>query len=453
MLPAIRISAFFVVLFSFAAATQAATMDEVREVISRLDAATSEERFGAAVRLGEFGSNGNIGIEALIRTAKHDPDHTVRMQAIRALERISGQANLTVMVLVDLLSDPDPEIRWAVAGALESFGLKASIAVPELIHRLEDPDRIVREAASATLGKMGPVAVAALMRVLDEPSTPKRVHALKALAALGARAGVSVPRVIALVDDEDSSVRRAAILALRRIAGDRNWPGESGWLTDPKDNIWPKAMTSAERNRDYPSLRAAILESVSTALVRLARDEDPEIRLEAARGFTDIGPDAIGGAAAVAPLLFDSNPFIRRTAADALGAMGEAAVTETAPDLVSALGDPDDHVVWAAVGALRNGGDAAIAEILVVLKHGDPALLPGALAAVIEIGPAAREVSPALVAHLDGDDPHIRTLAAEALGSVGELTATGVLRAALEDDAPGVREAAAWALAEIGTSP
>lgn len=430
----------------------AETLEQVRGLMARLGEGSVGARRAAAVRLGELSSNANIAIEALARAAKEDPDHEVRMESIRALERISGQANLTVVALVDLLSDPDPDIRWAASGALESFGAKASLAVPQLLGLLDDPEPVVRAAAASTLGKMGPVAVAALIRTLEDPAPGRRNAALMALAALGARAGVAVPHVIPLTDGAEREVRRVAVLALRRIAGDRSWPGESGWLTDPKQDIWPKVMTSAERNREYPSLRAAIIESVIVVFARLVADPDPDVRYEAVKGFADLGPDGVTGADVVAPLLFDGEPRVRRAAAEALGAMGPGGAADSVPDLVSALGDPDDHVVWAAVQALRQAGQASVPELLVVLEYEDPALLPGALTAVIELGPDARGAAPAVESHLGAPSPHVRALAAEALGSIGAAGAAPALRGALEDEAPEVRDAAAWALGEIAAA-
>ena len=371
-------------------------------------------------------------------------------QAIRALERISGQANVTIVALIQLLADPNAEIRWAAAGAMESFGLKAVVAAPALVELLDDPEATVRASAASSLGKMGPVAVAALMRVLDDPHREKQLSALKALAAHGARAGVAVPRVTPLTRDPDPVVRAAALLCIRRIAGDRNWPGETGWLTDPHDEIWPKAMTSAERMRGYPSLRRAIVEAALQIFSDLVSDPEPDVRYEAVKGFADLREDGGVGARLVVPLLRDLDPRIRRAAADALGTMDPVAISEMVPELVSALADPDDSVSWAVVQALRNAGQGAVPELEVVLEYGDPLLLPGVLAAVIELGPAAASTAPQLAPHLGSADPKIRALAAEALGSVGARDARSVLQTALNDQTEEVRSAAAWALAALG---
>jgi len=430
---------------------RAATLDEVSALVAELQGAAAAERAGAAVRLGELGSNANTAIDALIMSALQDPDHVVRIRAIRALERISGQANVTVTALIELLDDPHPEIRWAAAGAMESFGLKAVVATPALVEMLDDPDPAARGSAASTLGKMGPVAVAALMQVLDDPNRDKKLNALKALAGHGARAGVAVPRITPFAGDPDPELRAAALLCLRRIAGDRNWPGESGWLTDPQAQIWPKAMTSAERLRGYPSLRRAIVEAALGVFGEFVGDPDPRVRYEAVKGFADLGEEGQSGAQQVAPLLRDPESRIRRAAADAVGGMGSEVVSDLVPELVSALADPDDNVRWAVIQALRNVGSDALPELIIVLEYGDPLLLPGVLATIVELGPIATEAAAYLLPHLGAGQPAIRALAAEALGSVGAVQATGALHTALDDQAEEVRLAAAWALAALGS--
>ncbi len=425
---------------------RAAPLEQVSSLVAALQSTAATGRAKAAARLGGLGSHANTAIDALIAVALRDPDRAVRIRAIRALERISGRAHVTMTALIALLEDPDPEIRWAAAGAMESFGLKAVVATPALLELLEDADPAVQAAAASTLGKMGPVAVAALMHWLDDPVRGRRLTALKGLAAHGARAGVAVPRVTPLIRDPDPEIRAMAALCLRRIAGDRNWPGESGWLTDSQAAIWPKAMTSAERLRGYPSLRRAIVEASRAAFGDLVGDPDPRVRYQAAKGFADLGEDGSADAELVTPLLRDPVSRVRRAAVDALGEMGAKAGAAVAPELVSALGDPDDNVRWAVTRALRNAGPDVLAELAVVLDYGDALLLAGVLSAVIELGPAAAPLASKVLSHLEARDPKVRALAAEALGSVGAGQATGVLQLALEDPEEEVRQAATWAL-------
>ena len=81
---------------------RAATLDEVAELVSGLEAEAAADRARAAVRLGDLGSNANTAIDGLIVSALRDQDHLVRIHAIRALERISGQANVTITALIQL---------------------------------------------------------------------------------------------------------------------------------------------------------------------------------------------------------------------------------------------------------------------------------------------------------------------------------------------------------------
>ena len=100
------------------------------------------EKIMAARDLGNMSSSAIKSIPKLVAALESDSDHEVKMEVIRAIERIGGDANLSVPSLVNALNDTRPEIRWAAAGALVSFGKKSVIAVPALVNLLDDEDNI-----------------------------------------------------------------------------------------------------------------------------------------------------------------------------------------------------------------------------------------------------------------------------------------------------------------------
>ena len=89
-------------------------------------------------------------------------------------------------------------------------------------------------------------------------------------------------------------------------------------------------------------------------------------RLEAAYAFAGLGPAAT---AALLPALRDRDPFVRRSAAAALGEIG-AAPHIAAPALAAALSDPDDAVRAQAAVALSKLGEPAVPALIAVLRRG-----------------------------------------------------------------------------------
>ena len=140
--------------------------------------------------------------------------------------------------------------------------------------------------------------------------------------------------------------------------------------------------------------------------------------------------------------LKDSDPYVRRTTADALGHHPTPAATEA---LLATLKDSASDVRQTAADALGHHSTPAATEALrTALK--DPASYVRQTAAGA-LGhhptPAATE---ALLAALKDTDPHVRQAAANALGHRPTPAATEALLAALKDPTSRVRQAAANAL-------
>ena len=102
-------------------------------------------------------------------------------------------------------------------------------------------------------------------------------------------------------------------------------------------------------------------------LIRDLRDEDSEIRRNAANALGEIGdPRAVGSLIAV---LRDEDRWVRRNAARALGEIGDPGAVES---LIVTLGDEDRWVRWGAVRALGEIRDPrAVEPLLASLKDED----------------------------------------------------------------------------------
>lgn len=144
------------------------------------------------------------------RRALTDPDHRVRIEAVRALVSVDD-----VDGVVTATRDENREVRIAAAAGLATLG-GGSGAVSAL---LADPDPLVRAAALAALGQLGcgEGDLAAIDGALRAPAWQVREGAARALA--GAAAEIAVPRLAEAVVDPHLDVRKAAVLSLTRWAG------------------------------------------------------------------------------------------------------------------------------------------------------------------------------------------------------------------------------------------
>ena len=141
-------------------------------------------------------------------------------------------------------------------------------------------------------------------------------------------------------------------------------------------------------------------------------------------------------------ILKDSDRYVRRDAADALGIIGDPSAI---PYLAEALKDTDSVVRWNAVRALGKIGDpSAIPYLAEALKDTDYKVGSAAISALGKTGdPSA---VPYLAEVLKGSDS--RTTAAYALGRIG----TQGLAEALKDADYRVRRSAISGLGNVGPS-
>ncbi|MER6814824.1 fumarate reductase/succinate dehydrogenase flavoprotein subunit [Spirillospora sp. NPDC000708] len=148
-----------------------------------------------------------LGGADVFAAALGDPDHRVRLQAVRGLvarDAADGVARAA--------GDASREVRIAVAHGLGTIGAPASAAV--LGRLVGDADDLVRAAAFEALAAVGcpPPLDAAAAAALHDPAWQVRAGAARGLAGAGPGAA-SVPLIKAL-DDPHLDVRKAAVIAL-----------------------------------------------------------------------------------------------------------------------------------------------------------------------------------------------------------------------------------------------
>jgi HEAT repeat protein len=185
-------------------------------------------------------------------------------------------------------------------------------------------------------------------------------------------------------------------------------------------------------------LLEAPADAILPLLVAGLRDEGNAGRRNSAmEALVRLGPAAVP---ALAPLVGDPDPDLRKFVVDALGNIEDAAVPAL---LRAALEDADENVSAAAAEFLGRRRDAAaVPALLRRLGEGGGWLTFGCLRALGEIGdPAA---APAITALLG--EPGLRKAALEALGRVGGGPAAQHLLDALFSRDRGLRRVAALAL-------
>lgn len=152
----------------------------------------------------------------------------------------------------------------------------------------------------------------------------------------------------------------------------------------------------------------------------------PDDRTEVSEKLAAIGQPAISH---ILPLLTDSNPRLRSSAAYILGQMGTVAQS-TVAQLVPLLKDSDRDVrriTAEALGSMGNAAKLALPEILTLLKDPDSDRRITGLYALGQINfilkTSDREfqsVLPHLIPLLQDDDPVVSLGTAQVLGSLGE---------------------------------
>ena len=436
--------------------TFAADYPYVKKKAEILKIGSVEEKISAVLELGRLSSNANFVIPELLYSLKNDESHDVRMEIIRALERIGGQANKTVPALIEALGDNDWQIRWAAAGALTSFGKKSAMAVPELINLLRDKNEYVKNAAISTLGKMGPISVAAMMDELEKPvdfvedQLYMHIICTRALGALGAKAMIAVPILVKNSQNKNEVVRLESVIALRKIGGDDAMPGEIGWLAEPDEMIWPKGSRAEGNFLMFAEAKQMVIYTIVKTLLSSISDPDVKVSYSAIKGLAYFGNKALPAKDQLINYMNKGTPVMRRVAIDVLSNIGEEA-DDIIPDLVTALSDFDVNVQWAAIQALRIKGKKAVPELIYMLEYDDDALTGNILKTFAEIGNEAKGAIKILLVMLQHDNAAYRALAAEALGEIGEpsLPVINSLSIMKKDSNNNVVKSAEWSLREL----
>ena len=240
-----------------------------------------------------------------------------RLRALRSVAALGWDEVLDTIALTERLRHPEAHVRFRAA-----LTDPTTAPAEELVERLRsDPEPGVREAATWALVQHGESALGPIMALADgdEQARHSLAHVLGKL-----RSPEAVPTLGGLLADASEMVAAKAAFSLGQIGGASAVDALSAALEDP---------------------RPAVREEVTASLGRLPEAEPALVNLATHRVAT-----------------------VRAHALEALGLLGLAT-----PTVLSALGDPDPEVQFAAVFALANAtGPDVTAALQAATASSDP---------------------------------------------------------------------------------
>ncbi len=431
---------------------------EVALALARLlTDSTDNARRSAAEALERMGPGAEAAVRALSEALQ---DSTAGNAAATALGKIGPAARAAVPALIQAMKDADAQ--YAVIVALGRIGPDAQAAIPALIKAIEDKGELVPPAAVESLARIGPAAIPPLTAVLREGQPAVRMRAAETLGRIGSAAKAALPALSEALQDANASVRVEAAQALWRISrrtesllpvllealkSDRQAAERAG---NALVAIWALGAMEAEAELAVPNLIAAL------------GDEDAVVRMLVASVLGQIGPGARSAVLALKRALADAKADVRATAAFALGQIGPEA-RPAVPALVNLLADPDPIVRWASLTALRMLGPAAKEAVPALARlvqdrrgciwqapNGPHFLRTGATTRWIT-GVEGQDLIPAQAAFRKERPVPVAELACGVLAEIGPAArdATPALLTACQEERVSVRLAAVAALKKI----
>ena len=422
-------------------------------------------------------------------------DSRTRVLTLDEIGAFGSKAKVALPDILAMTSDPEPRVRWHAARTIGLIGEDAVSAIPTLIKLLQDEDPITVAQAAAAIrhihaddertdtqdqdAALYQAAVAPLVATTLHPDARARRAAVRAVQTLHADSETLAGLLAKVLADSDPAVILPALHTLADM-GDEAVPVLIEALKVPGARYWAAVALAEIGTEAAPA---------TDQLTMLAKDGEPEERMQAMLALAAIGPPATSAAPVLMEALSSDDGSLRFAAVFALGSLRAEAADAV---LHKAADDPDDFLAevaaWAlakihpddaeirerALERLRAGlaselpkvraastsglsdlaplVDAAerrdlAADFIRVLSDPDPSVGTRGGAALIRLGRDAVEPLTGQLAN-----PDLRKAALEILASIGEDAADGVdkITNALSDDEGFVRGEAAIALAAIG---
>ncbi len=331
----------------------------------------------------------------------------------RAIEALTERGAAVVPDLVQLLDEDPPFVRGSAVQALGRIGVDTASAVQAVGRTLHDRMPYVRLEAAYALKRLGAASAPALPDLIQaltdtDPSPSIRLLAADALEQIGAPA---VPSLIGAIRSGDDDLAMPAAQIMARIGRG---------ATDQLETIEPLIHQEPE------TVRTSVFETLSKiggpavgGLIRALADEDPSIRVHAARALLDIGPGARAAIPALVERLKDPTDDTRAQVAYALAHVGVddgaiAALVEMAENSQS------DLAAHAATYALMRTGPQGGQALITLLGSTNYEARLQAAALLGDVRAQARDAVPDLRKIAQDEDDPIRLWAAISLLRLGE---------------------------------
>ncbi|HEX3766468.1 MAG TPA: HEAT repeat domain-containing protein [Kofleriaceae bacterium] len=333
----------------------------VDEMIYALRDGRAHVRINGCRALGVKGAAATRAVPSL-GLACRDSAAQVRREAAKALGKLGDEALAAAADLVGALSDVESDVADAAAEALEPLGAKAADA---LVRGLATGSETGGWRVGEVISKL-PDAAELLTEAFRSPAVNVQVNAALGLGMLGkARVGAGLPALLGARTGGDARTRDAVRRALEMI----NPSGQTGPSAVQIDGFEDRFLAASEIEASKAELQRI---GVGDLLAHLQDGRDV-VRANAAAGLGALGPAAAPAAATLGVRLRDDAPRVRLAAAQALDKLGDAAVVETAGDLVRALGDAEDKVAEACAAVIRARKGRMIGALVRGLETDNPA--------------------------------------------------------------------------------
>lgn len=299
--------------------------------------------------LQNLGPAARLAAPKLVAALK-DSDGPNRLQIILVLQNLGEAEREVLPVAAGLLKDADPQIRQSAVNLLARQG---SPALPHLIAALKDNSPLVRFAAVAAIQRVpGDIkdAQPALTQLLKDGAVFQRRSVVVLMGRVGAPA---VPSLIELLKDDQNVIRSAAIDALRTIGPDAKKAApklidialQDSYVPARRNAVAAVAAIEPEKLGDlfarvkkhgddkvretaYQGLYYRVGKSTKITalpaklalphLIDATKDAAVTVRILAANGLGNLGPDAKEALPALTALAQDENPAVRAAANSAL---------------------------------------------------------------------------------------------------------------------------------------
>ncbi len=362
----------------------------------------------------------------MLRTVTNtgQPQYTQAIMQLKLLGR-SAMPQLFDALSEEGLTEPLVEVLTALLN---------SASLPAYIAGLSHPQRRVAEGVARILTASRRCDVNQLLPLLTQPKVPKPL--LEQI--LMAHQAELQPRAFwSLLNSVTRENRTAVFRFLGQVATPAMLPDlmQRTWNED-----WFVRMHMARILGDFHT------EDVHEALVRLANDQDKNVRIAALESLTRMPPPF--AAVALCPLLRDPDLLIQSKAIEVVAQSHDPQILHP---LLEILQDDSEYVRRAAVEVLHAVSNTnAIKDLLAALRDADWWVRVRAADALGHIG--GPKVVEAVLPLVKDQDEFIRRCAIEILNTTQDERALQYLLEALEDPDWWVRERAIDALVQLGSA-